>query len=97
MVLLLTKITQLTCNFFSIVLCKHQAHFRRGYLSHTDDLLINCSTKILIMHILFHLSSSCLRSLIVFFDRKTGPLNFLGVVLHNIDELTQFIRYNLFF
>lgn len=96
--LLLIKITQLTCNFFSVVLCKQQAHFRREYLSHTHGLLINCSTNILIVHIFCHLSSSCLRSLIVFFLlEKTGPLNFLGVILHSLDELPQFIRYHFFF
>lgn len=94
--LLLIKITQLTCNFFSVVLCKQQAHFRRGYLSHTHGLLINCSTKILIVHLFCHLSISCLRSLIVFFAIKTGPLNF-GVILCGVDELPQFIRYRFSF
>lgn len=68
--LLLIKISQFTCSFF-FVLCKQQAHFRRGYLSHTHGLLINYSTRTLIMHLFCHLCSSCLRSLIIFFARKT--------------------------
>lgn len=83
--LLHIRITQLTCNFFSVVLCKQQSHFRREYLSHTHGLLINCSTKNLVVHLFCHLSSSCLRSLIVFFGRKTGTLNFPGVILHSVD------------
>lgn len=90
--LLYIRITQLTCNF-SLLSFVSNNPTSEGDIC----LLINCSTKNLIMHLFCHLSSSCLRSLIVFFGRKTGPLNFLGVILHSVDELPQFIRYHGFF